>query len=220
VSDSYLSLDCKPLDRLLGGGIEKGIITEFFGAGGTGKTNICIQIAYRSTQQNNKVVFIDTEGISQQRILQVFGEGKKLMERLLLFTPYSMREQETMVEKALKINAGLIIIDSINLYYRLGMEDKEGTATRSLIRQMVTLQVTARKKNIPVIVTSQVYSTGEEVKPFGGRCIDHMTKTIVRLEKMANRELGKEPRLATIIKHRSQPEGETANFYITKDGLE
>ena len=219
MSDAYLPLDCKSIDRLLGGGIEKGIITEFFGAGGTGKTNICIQSAYRITQQSKKVVFIDTEGVSQQRILQVFREDKSLMERLLLFTPYSMSEQETMVEKALKINAGLIVIDSINLYYRLGMEDQEGTTTRSLTRQMVNLQVAARKKNIPIIITAQVYSTGEEVKPFGGLCINHMAKTIVRLEKEANREVGKEPWLATIIKHRSQPEGETANFFITKDGL-
>ena len=219
MSNEYLSLDCEPLDRLLGGGLERGIITEFFGAGGTGKSNICIQAAYRTSRQGNKVVFIDTEGVSQTRISQVFGKDKKFTERLLLFKPYSMTDQETMVEKALKINAGQIIVDSINLYYRLGMEEEEGSATRSLTRQLVNLQIAARKKNIPVIVTAQVFSTGDEVKPFGGRCIDHMAKTVVRLEKVTDKELSKGARRATIIKHRSQSEANTAIFHITSTGL-
>jgi DNA repair protein RadB len=207
------------LDRLLGGGLERGIITEFFGAGGTGKTNICILAAYRSSLQGDKVVFIDTEGVSQQRISQIFNQEKKSMEKLLLFKPYSMDEQETMVEKVLNINAGQIIVDSVNLFYRLGMEEEEGSATRSLTRQLVNLQIVARKKNIPVIVTAQVYSTGEEVKPFGGRCIDHMAKTVIRLEKVIDEDLRKEARQATIIKHRSQSEGDSAIFHITNTGL-
>lgn len=222
MSDEYLPLDCPPLDHLLGGGVERGIVTEVYGAGGTGKTNLCIQAARAAASRGDKVVFVDTEGVSQTRMSQVFGESKKLMEKLLLFNPYSIEEQETMVEKALKINAGLILIDSINLYYRLGIESEEGAATRSLTRQLVSLQVIARKKNIPVLITAQVYSTGEEVKPFGGRCIDHMAKTVVRLEKIENGEKKekKEPRQATLVKHRAQPEGKTARFYITASGLE
>lgn len=222
MSDEYLPLHCLPLDQLLGGGVERGIITEVYGAGGTGKTNLCIQAARAAASLGDKVVFVDTEGVSQARISQVFDENKKMMEKLLLFNPYSIEEQETMVEKALKINAGLILLDSINLYYRLGIENEEGAATRSLTRQLVNLQVTARKKNIPVLVTAQVYSTGEEVKPFGGRSIDHMAKTILRLEKVEGGEEKKraESRQATIVKHRSQPEGKTARFYITATGLE
>ncbi|MGC9554458.1 MAG: DNA repair and recombination protein RadB [Thermoplasmatota archaeon] len=222
MSDEYLPLNCPPLDQLLGGGVERGIITEIYGAGGTGKTNLCIQAARAAASRGDKVVFVDTEGVSQTRMSQVFGESKKLMEKLLLFNPYSIEEQETMVEKALKINAGLILIDSINLYYRLGIESEEGAATRSLTRQLVSLQVIARKKNIPVLITAQVYSTGEEVKPFGGRCIDHMAKTVVRLEKIENGEKKekKESRQATLVKHRAQPGGKTTRFYITASGLE
>jgi RecA/RadA recombinase len=150
----------------------------------------------------------------------VFGKNKKLAEKLLLFKPYSMNDQETMIEKALKINTEQIIIDSINLYYRLGMEEEDGGATRSLTRQLVNLQIFARKKNIPVIVTAQVYSQDGEVKPFGGRCIDHMAKTVVRLEKVIGNNPKKEARLATIIKHRSKSEGKAEIFHITNAGLE
>ena len=43
--EKLLSSGCKPLDDLLGGGFERGIVTQVFGAAGTGKTNVCIQLA-------------------------------------------------------------------------------------------------------------------------------------------------------------------------------
>jgi len=124
-----------------------------------------------------------------------------------------------MVEKAVKIDAGLIILDSANLFYRLEMHEDEANATRSLTKQLVLLQIEARKKNIPVIITSQVYSAGDDIKPFAGRSMDHIAKTIIKLEKVGNKN-GKEERKATIIKHRSIPEGKSINFFITQEGIE
>jgi len=209
------------IDEILGGGVERGIITEVYGEGGTGKTNICIQLARNCASEGKKVIFIDTEGVSMERIFQICGEDKKIVEKILLFSPYSFKEQEEMVGKAVRIDSGLIIVDSMNLYYRLEMENDEGTATRSLTRQLVNLQIEARKRNIPVVITAQVYSVGDEVKPFGGRSIDHMVKTVIRLEKTGEkRKDGKEERMATLMKHRSQPEGKTVKFFITPSGVE
>ncbi|MBC7128814.1 MAG: DNA repair and recombination protein RadB [Thermoplasmatales archaeon] len=215
--DKKLKLNCS-LDNLLEGGIEHGIITEIYGEGGTGKTNICIQASKSCTAEGKKVVYIDTEGISKERLIQIIKE-KKLLEKILFFSPFSMREQEEMITKALKIDSGLIILDSANLFYRLEMADDEAKATRSLTNQLIKLQIEARKKDIPVIITSQVYSVGEEVKPFAGRSMDHIAKTIIMLEKAGNKN-GKEIRKATIVKHRSLPEGKSAIFLITQDGIE
>ena len=38
-----LPLKCKPLDVLLGGGLERKTITEIYGEAGSGKTNLCLQ---------------------------------------------------------------------------------------------------------------------------------------------------------------------------------
>jgi len=212
-----LKLNCS-LDKLLEGGIEAGIVTEIYGEGGTGKTNICIQAAKSCVENGKRVVYIDSEGVSKERLLQVFKDKKKL-EKILFFFPYSLKEQEEMVEKAIKIDAGLIILDSANLFYRLEMDEDEAKATRSLTKQLVTLQIEARKKNIPVIITSQVYSAGDDVKPFAGRSMDHIAKTIIKVEKIGN-EGGKEKRKATLIKHRSLPEGKSIDFFITEEGIE
>jgi len=214
--EEKLPLNCS-LDELLEGGIEKGIITEIYGEGGTGKTNICIQAAKQCIEEGKKVVYIDTEGISKERLIQIFKDKKKL-EKILFFFPFSLKEQEEMVEKATKLDVGLVIVDSINLFYRLEMED-ESMATRSLTKQLVTLQIMARKKKIPILITSQVYSAGDEVRPFAGRSMDHIAKTIIKLDRDGN-ENGKEVRYATIIKHRSLPEGKRIKFYITEDGIE
>ncbi|MCD6512388.1 MAG: DNA repair and recombination protein RadB [Thermoplasmata archaeon] len=217
MEDEKLPLHCS-LDKLLEGGIEAGIITEIYGEGATGKTNICIQAAKSCTGMGKKVVYVDTEGISKERVMQVIGDRKQV-GKILFFFPFSLKEQEEMVEKISKIDCGLIILDSINLFYRLEMED-ETAATRSLTKQLVNLQITSRKRKIPVIITSQVYSSGSDIKPFAGRSIDHMAKTIIRLEKLNEKQDGKEARLATIVKHRSIPEGRSIKFYITSEGIE
>jgi len=213
--DEKLPLHC-PLDELLNGGIERGIITEIYGEGGSGKTNVCIQAAKRCIEEGKKAVYIDTEGISKERLLQVFGDRKKL-ESILFFIPFSLKEQEDMVEKACRIDAGIIILDSANLFYRLEMNEDEAAPTRSLTKQLVTLQIEARRKNIPVIITSQVYSAGEEIKPFAGRSMDHIAKTIIRLERVEGKG---ERRRAVLVKHRSMKEGASVEFRITARGIE
>ena len=216
-----LKLNCS-LDKLLEGGIEAGIVTEIYGEGGTGKTNICIQAAKSCVENGKRVVYIDSEGVSKERLLQVFKDKKKL-EKILFFFPYSLKEQEEMVEKAIKIDAGLIILDSANLFYRLEMDEDEAKATRSLTKQLVTLQIEARKKNIPVIITNQVYHEFLSKEEFeagkkagtrmvGGDLLKYWSKCLIELKV----ENGK--RKAILRKHRSLREKEL-NFIITNKGI-
>ena len=215
-----LPLRCKPLDDLLGGGIEEGIITEFYGEAGSGKTNVCLQAAREMASREKKVAYIDSEGVSVERLKQIIrevGDEKKILSNILFFSPHSLEEQEHMVRNALKVrDLGMVIVDTINMLYRMKLDEDEEGATRSIVRQLTNLQVSARKNNLYVIITGQVYSTEDgDVKPFAGRGMEHMAKAIIKLEKV---DMGK--RKATIIKHRSQPEGLSAIFTITERGLE
>jgi DNA repair protein RadB len=111
---------------------------------------------------------------------------------------------------------GLIVIDTITMFYRLKLEDDREGGIRSFTRQVTNLQVAAREKNLYVLITEQVYTDKKGVvKPFTNRDAEHMTKTILRLERK-----GIGQREATIIKHRSQPEGKKACFRISTVGLE
>jgi len=215
-----LKLRCGPLDALLGGGIENKIITEVYGEAGSGKTNLCLQAARECASDGKKVAYIDSEGVSVERLHQMCTseyDYKKILDNILFFSPTSLEAQEKMIDNAININdVGLIIVDTINLFYRINLEDDMEGAMRSFVRQVANLQITAREKKFWVIVAEQVYTDKSgEIKPFTNRDTEHMIKTIIKLEKTG---VGK--RQATIMKHRSQPEGKTAFFKITGNGLE
>ncbi len=216
---NIMSLKCQPLDILLGGGLESGIIARVYGEAGTGKTNLCLQAARECVLSGKKVAYIDTEGVSVERIRQICVDCdyRKILGDILFFTPTSFESQEQMIHDAIATKAvGLIIVDTITMFYRLNLEDDREAGIRSFTRQVTDLQVTAREKDLFVIITEQVYTdkTGE-VKPFTNRDAEHMTKTILRLDRK-----GIGQREATIIKHRSQPEGKKACFRISAVGLD
>lgn len=214
-----LQLRCKPLDDLLEGGIEINSITEIYGEAGTGKTNLCLQSSRECAASGKKVAYIDSGVVSSERLKQLCNDKdcKTILSNILFFNPSSFEEQEKMIKTALELkDLGLIVLDTFNSFYRLMLENDEKFADRSLNRQITELQIAAMEKNIYVIIAGQIYSTeNDDVKPFGGRFIERMVKSIIKLEKISS---GK--RQATIIKHQSQPIGKKAIFSITAKGLE
>ena len=210
---------CIPLDDLLGGGVESGIITKLYGEGGSGKTNFCLQMARESILSEYPVAYIDTENVSMERFRQICTgyDYEEMLKKLLLFRPHSFVEQENIVHDVVnRDDVRLIIVDTLNMFYRLTLEDdKEGTM-RSFLRQMSDLQIAARKKNLFVLVVEQVYTDkNSEVRPFTHRETEHMVKTTMKLERH-----GPGLRQAILMKHRSQPEDKKAMFHITAQGLE
>ncbi len=219
-----LKTECSNLDKLLGGGIESGAVSEFYGEGGTGKTNICLQLARNCVLTGKKVIFIDTEGVSMERFRQICDKNyNKVNKEILFFSPNSLAEQETMVQEAVRIiengsKIGLLILDSGTLYYRMSLgSDDEQKQRQILARQIILLLATARKFDLPVIITNQVFQDIETntISPIGGHILLHNAKAIIKLEKVTDNV-----RRAIIIKHRSIPEGVNTEFKITNSGIE
>lgn len=212
-----------PLDRLLDGGLERDAITLVFGEGGSGKTNLALQCAREAVGQGKRVAYVDTEGVSMVRLRQVFAphEGAELEEmlgRILFFTPYTIDEQERLVTNATRVpELGLIVVDSINMHYRLHIDaggDAEKDAARSLYKQLHHLSGFARQHHVPVLVTGQVYGGEDATQPFARRVMEHLVKALVRFEKRPDGT-----RRATVIKHRSIEDGRSEKFRITSNGL-
>lgn len=214
---------CPPIDELLHGGVETGAITEFFGEAGAGKTNLCLQLARNAALAGRKTVYIDTEGVSLERLHQMSGDHyARVRERIFFFEPYSLKEQEAVIEKTVRLAAGtpeigLVILDSAAIHYRiaLGTGDDVG-GRRALAAQLHQLAGLARKRDIPVVITNQVTTNleTEELEPLGGQVIRHLAKAVLRLEK-----IGPARRRASVLKHRSVAEGISAEFRITSRGL-
>jgi DNA repair protein RadB len=203
---------------LLGGGIEKGSVTLIYGEAGAGKTNVCLQLARNVAIKGDKVAYIDSEGLSSERLGQVFKGREDAIRNLLVFEVHSFSEQSDRIDKIERLAStgtiSLVIIDSLTMFYRLNHEDSY--VRNDFIRQTEVLLNMAREYEIAIMLTSQVYSninTGG-VEFLGGHALHHNAKTIIRLDK---RTEGR--RAAVIMKHRSLPEGRTALYRITETGI-
>lgn len=207
---------------MLEGGFEKGIVTQIYGVAGSGKTNICIQLTIECVRQGQKVIYIDTEGLSPLRFKQIAGENAKEIARsVIIYEPLSFEEQYAAVKEIEKIageNIGLVILDSATSFYRFELEDEESgiRSRRELMNQIGFLHALARKHGFVVLITNQVYSDINlgGVRPLGGTSLEHISKTILQFERT-----GEGVRRAIMIKHRSRPEGSSCAFRITGDGL-
>lgn len=212
-------IGCKAFDALLGGGVECGSVTLFYGEAGSGKTNICLQTAYNVAKTGKKVAYLDTEGLSYDRINQVFAD-KESVKNLLVFQIHSFEEQADRISKVVRLcqandKIGLIVVDSLTMFYRLNYDDN--SARNELTRESEMLLTVARRSDIPVMITSQVYTNigSGTIEFLGGHALHHNAKTIIRLDKRLN---GK--RTAVIIKHRSLPEGRSVYYRISESGIE
>ena len=218
----HLPIGSTALDDLLQGGLEGGAITLFFGEAGSGKTNICLQVARNVALAGKKVVYIDTEGVSLERLQQIAGDDyEEVMKNILFFEPHSFDDQEKFVDKAARlaessIEIGVIILDSATIHYRLTRNDEERGIRKSLSPQLAKLLAVARSKDVPIVLTSQVYTDIEKgtFEPLGGHVLLHNAKAIVKLEKV-----GTGTRRAVIVKHRHLEEGKRAEFKLTKTGV-
>lgn len=213
-----LATGCAPLDDLLGGGLEEGAITLVYGEAGSGKTNLCLQASRNAVlEDGGKVAFVDTEGVSLERLQQICGDDyDHVLKSVLFYQPQSLPEQEKMVASLTKLrDPGLVVVDSLNMHYRLMLGDDGDAAQRSITNQLRALWSVARGQEAAVLVTGQVFSGEDAVRPFGGRIMEHIVKTMVRLDRTGPGE-----RVATLHKHRSRPEGAEAAFRLTAAGVE
>ncbi|PKG33648.1 DNA repair and recombination protein RadB [Methanoregula sp.] len=209
------------LDTLIGGGLELRTITQFYGEPASGKSTLCLVAAVACLRAGHAVAWIDSEGFSTERFRQIAGtDTEKIAERFFLFEPVDFEHQGSMileVEKVLKAHKpGLLVIDSATALYRTDLE-KGRDAMQALTRQMIHLLGYAKRYEIPVIITNQVYmdTVKNTFYGLGGTALEHISKVIVRLEKTDTPGV----RRARLVKHRSRPEGASLEYEITGDGI-
>lgn len=219
-----LSSGSEVMDSLLDGGFEKDIITTIYGPAGSGKTCTCILVSIGVVKNGKKVIFIDTEGgFSVERLKQISPEYEKILENMLFFKPVNFDEQKDVFEKLKDLindRIGLVVVDTISMLYRaeLGKNVDIYKINKELGLQLSYLSEICRKKNIPVILTNQVYSNFEEegkVNMVGGDMMKYSSKCLIELKNLKGSH-----RAAILIKHRSIIDEKSIFFKIFDKGFE
>jgi RecA/RadA recombinase len=105
-------------------------------------------------------------------------------------------------------NVDLIVIDSINNFYRKEIHEDAKEVNNKLVEQIKILNILVRR-GVHIVVTSQVYNKFDEenVSFLGGKIIENFCKKII--------ELKKEPRCLIVKK----PEKGNFNFEIVEQGI-
>ena len=215
-----ISTGCKPLDSLLNGGVEKGVISNFYGESGSGKTNVCIQVSAKVAENDGKVAYIDSEAsFSPERFMQIADEDA--LDNIFLKDVTDFDQQDETIEGLENLvedeSIDLIVVDSLVSLYRLKVNGENAQEiNQELSQQLSTLSGIARNHNIPVMITNQVYTSFDEdgLELVGRDVPKYWSKCLVELSQN-----DKNVRKARIAKHRSLPEGKEILFEITDEGL-
>ncbi len=211
------------IDRLLDGGYEKDIINTVYGPAGSGKTTMCLLASISVTKSGKKVIFVDTEGgFSVDRLRQLEGYDDDVLKNILILKPTSFAEQKRVfgnVRQMVNEKIGLIIVDTISMLYRIecGKTKDIKHVNNEMGVQISTLNEITRTRNIPVLLTNQVYSDFDErdaVKMVGGDILRYSSKCLLELVKFKSR------RKIIIKKHRSLPENKETTIEIKEKGFE
>jgi DNA repair protein RadB len=217
---------CAPIDELLGGGLARGAVTQLYGPPASGKTNLALSAAVEVAAAGELAVYVDTEGLSVARFEQLAraraDDLDDLSSRIVVSEALDFEQQEEAVRDASELaeRAALIVLDSATGFYRLERgPDDEGETLRRVGRQVTHLLGLARRHDLAVVLTNQVFADpdadSDRARALGGHTLAHLTGTIVRLERFRGGN-----RRATLEKHGSLPAGGSARFRITESGLE
>ncbi|XP_075223979.1 RAD51 recombinase homolog spn-A [Lycorma delicatula] len=233
-----LTTGSKELDRLLGGGIETGSITEIFGEFRTGKTQICHTLAVTCQlpiDQNGgegKCLYVDTEGTFRPERLLAVAErykliGSDVLDNVAYARAYNTDHQTQLLIQASAMMAesryALLIVDSAMALYRTDYSGRGELSARQmhLARFLRMLLRLADEFGVAVVITNQVVAqvdgaamfTADPKKPVGGNIMAHASTTRLYLRKGRG-----ETRICKIYDSPCLPETE-AMFAINADGI-
>lgn len=228
----------KELDKLLGGGIETGSITEVFGEFRTGKTQLChmlavtCQLPIEHCGGEGKCLYIDTEGTFRpERLLAVADKyglsGPDVLDNVAYARAYNSDHQTQLLIQASAMMAetrySLLIVDSATALYRTDYSGRGELSARQmhLARFLRMLLRLADEFGVAVLITNQVVAqvdgaamfSADPKKPIGGNIMAHASTTRLYLRKGRG-----ETRICKIYDSPCLPEAE-AMFAITPQGI-
>jgi DNA repair protein RadA len=222
-----LTTSSPQLDNLFGGGgLSSTTITEFFGEFGSGKTQMCFQLAVNATMPvekgglNGHVLVIDTENTFRPMRIEQLAKAQGLdvnevNEKIHVARAFNSAHQMLLLEEkayemAKKYPIKLVIVDSLTAHFRAEYIGRGALGERQgmLNKHMHALLRFADIYNAVIAVTNQVMSNpgqmfGDPTKPIGGNVVGHTSTYRIYMRKGA-----KGKKVARMIDSPENPDSE------------
>jgi KaiC/GvpD/RAD55 family RecA-like ATPase len=174
----YVSTGIDLLDELIYGW-PKGRLALVYGHFKSGKTTLAMMASIRTIAEKRHVLYLDAENRTTQMRFYTLAEGmvkrglvkdfprERISTYLHLYTATSLAEQheiatEDFIEKLREEDVGLVVIDSVAVYYhdRVINAPRELTASEArevmgkISNELMRIQREASKRGAPIIVIS------------------------------------------------------------------
>jgi RecA/RadA recombinase len=153
-----VSTGSKSLDSLLGGGIHSGLVTDFFGKSGTGKSQLCFSLCVNcacAIIPGETIIFIDTTGnFRPERIKEIasYKGESNVLRKISYLRVFNSSDQFYAIKRVHSMNAKMIIVDNIS---SLISNEFNGVQMHLvLMKHLHTLCLTAISLDCAVIVTN------------------------------------------------------------------
>jgi len=188
-TSTRLTTGAPELDRILGGGLRGGAITELIGEFGSGKTQIALTAMVEHAGNGGVVLDIDTEGTHLPQRLRQIAEHRghnpdEVLSNILFARAYNSEHLIAIVNQLPRTvgetDAGLVVVDSIISHFRGEYTGLNTLSERQQRLAQVVHMLTrvAEGFRIPVLVTNQVTTQigvlfGDPNRGAGGNIMGH-----------------------------------------------
>ena len=184
-----ISTGLKKLDQFLSGGIPNGVVVDIFGANGTGKTQLALQLTKNSIKTGGDVLYYDTTGgFRPERILQIknnFENPENFLKHITVSRITNTFEQIKSIENLQNQTFSLIVIDNVTDLFSFEYKKIESTHEKNslFMKYLHKLSQYAIANQIPIVLTNMVRNIEKEEFENMKNAIDPFTHIKIHLFK-------------------------------------
>lgn len=163
---SLITTGSPSIDRVLGGGIRTGLITNILSDSREARFSLCYSLCVNAARLNSTstVIFGDTQGIFRPEkifsYLRSDQDSNSILHQIRRLRILSTNVQMILVNYALQLHPVLIIIDNFT-YLFLNEKKKKLSVQFSLRKHLHDLALSAINNDVAVVITNTISSKKE-----------------------------------------------------------
>jgi DNA repair protein RAD51 len=184
-----ISTGLRVLDDLLGGGIVAGMIIDIFGSGGSGKTQLAMQISLNSLKEDGIVLYQDTTGgFRPERMLQLIklkNLQSSLLDNMIIARVTNTAEQFEYLKKIPELAPKLVIIENITDLFTFEYSRETNSLEKHVrfMEYMHLLSMISINTRIPIVITNIVRNSDDQEIESLNKSISMFTHKKIKLQK-------------------------------------
>jgi len=203
--EQRISLGCRELDRILGGGLVPGSLVLIGGEPGIGKSTLSLQVPLHCN--GLKTLYVTGEESVNQVKMRADRLGGDSSDCYIL----SETLVENIIDQAVSVAPQLVVVDSVQTMYSESLDSAPGSVSQ--IKEVAALLLRyAKESGIPVILIGHITKDGYIAGP---KILEHIVDVVLQFEG-ENRGAY---RLLRSIKNRFGSTSELSVFEMTGNGL-